>query len=135
MVEPDNNYDNADDLDAEGIPVLDDNVDDFDGGIIPPREHPRAVDSFGTTQEEERLEESVEERARQERPDVDEDDVHPEDADASDEGRPLVGRIVEPGSYDVDEVDDEKDAVGMLYSEDEGSYSAEEAALHTTENP
>lgn len=130
----DKSYDNDDDLDREGIPVLQDSIN-VDEGMIPPRDHARAAESFGTTSEEERREESLEDRAVQELPDLTPESIDVEDADDSDEGRPLDARLVEPGSYDVDQVDEEKDTVAVAFDEDEGAFSAEESALHITENP
>jgi hypothetical protein len=45
------------------------------------------------------------------------------------------GRLVEQGSEDVDAVDDEKDTVAHLATEDEDGLSAEESAMHITDSP
>ena len=45
-----------------------------------------------------------------------------------------VGRLVEPQSG-VDELDTEADPVAIDVGADDGDLSAEEAAMHITENP
>jgi hypothetical protein len=117
--------DERDDLDEEGIPDLETPVNE-DEGIIPPRDYPQAVDEFGITAAEQRGDEPLSERVLREEPDFG------ERRPADEHG--LHGRLVDPADEDVDLVDDEKDAIGFLV-DDEGALSAEEAALHITENP
>jgi hypothetical protein len=61
------------------------------------------------------------------------DPEDPIDDVEDDEG--IGGRLVEPGSEDVDDVDDEKDAIAHLVSDDDRSLSAEESAMHITDSP
>jgi hypothetical protein len=128
-------YDNSQHLDREGIPDLETPVNQ-DEGIIPPGDQPIAADEFGVTAREERADEPIGNRVTREMPDVSADDIDLRDAERSyDDLEGGEGRIVEPGSEDVDAIDDEKDAIGTLVGEDEGAFSAEEAALHITDNP
>lgn len=114
-------------MDAEGIPDLEPPVNQ-DEGQIPPRDYPQGVDQFGTTPAEQRQDEPLAERVLREEPEPDAGDV-PAAAD------PLEGRLVAPGSEDVDGVDDEKDEVALLVGEDEGAQSAEEAAMQVRDSP
>jgi hypothetical protein len=116
------------DMDAEGIPDLETPVNQ-DEGLIPPRDHPQAVEEFGTTAAEERSDEPLADRVLREEPDFDEAGV----GQAADDA--IGGRLIESGSEDVDAVDAEKDAVAALATEDEGGLSAEESAMHITESP
>lgn len=120
--------DQSADMDAEGIPDLEPPINQ-DEGMIPPRDHPQAVEEFGITAAEERGYESVADRSLREEPDFDESSVG-QAADAA-----IGGRLLEPGSGDVDEIDDEKDSVATLVTEDEGALSAEESAMHITDSP
>lgn len=115
-----------DDLESEGIPDLETPINE-DEGMIPPRTHPQGVDQFGVTAAEERGDEPLAERVKREVPDLD------EDSEAADEG--IGGRLLERGSEDVDAIDDEKDSVASLVTDDEGALSAEEAAMHLTDEP
>jgi hypothetical protein len=116
------------DMDAEGIPDLEDPINQ-DEGLIPPRDHPQAVEEFGITAAEERADEPLADRILREEPDFDEGAV----GQAADDA--IGGRLIEPGSEDVDAIDEEKDAVATLATEDEGGLSAEEAAIHLTDSP
>lgn len=120
--------DQSADMDAEGIPDLEPPINE-DEGMIPPRDHPQGVEEFGITAAEERAYESVADRSLREEPDFDESSV----AQAADAA--IGGRLVEPGSGDVDEIDDEKDSIATLVAEDEGALSAEESAMHITDSP
>ena len=116
------------DLEAEGIPAIEDNPPGIEGqneleGMIPPGDSPMAVDQFGTTAREEQLDEPLADRLRQEQPDVELGD---------DAGRP-VGRLVQPDGGMVD-LDTEPTEVA-LESEDDAGLSAEEAAMHITDTP
>jgi hypothetical protein len=116
------------DLDAEGIPDLETPINE-DEGIIPPRDHPQGVEEFGVTAAEERGYESVADRTDREEPDVDVTSV----AEAADEA--IGGRLLEQGSGDVDEIDDEKDSVASLGDDEGAALSAEESAMHITDSP
>lgn len=123
-----------DDLDREGIPDLETPLNQ-DEGIVAPGDRPKAADDYGVTAAEQRRGEPIAERVTREVPDPTSDDLDVDDADRSYEALARGnGRIVEPGSEDVDRVDDEKDAVGTMY-DDEGAPSAEEAAMHITDQP
>lgn len=120
------------DMDAEGIPDLEPPVNQ-DEGQIPPRDYPQGVDQFGTTPSEQRQDEPLAERVLREDPEPDPGDVPA--AAGTDAADPLEGRLVAPGSEDVDGVDDEKDEVAVLVGEDEGAQSAEEAAMQVRDSP
>lgn len=123
-------YDQGDAMDAEGIPDIEPPINQ-DEGQIPPRDYPQAVDEFGTTAVEERLEEPLSLRVLREEPEPDIDEILAADLDDDD----LVGgRLIAPGGEDVDAVDTEKDEVAMLVP-DEGAMTAEEAAMHITDAP
>jgi len=128
-------YDNAAELDAEGIPALDDPIND-DEGMIPPRDHPQGAEEFGVTAAEERAQEPMAQRLLREEPEVSPDDINEADADLP-MGGMSSGRFVAPGDEDVDAVDDEKDVVAseVVGGEDGDSLSAEEAAMHLTDEP
>lgn len=125
---------NGDQLQPED--TLDDRgVDDIlDEGISPP-ERPRGVYAKGVTHREELEGETLEERARQEEPEVWEEAFAEADADILDGpvggevGTERTGRLV--ASADGDGVHDDR------FAEDEGidgaGASAEEAAMHTIE--
>ena len=119
--------DHSRDLDEEGIPDLETPIN-VDEGMIPPRDHPQAVDEFGVTAAEERADEPIADRVLREEPDFDESSV----GRAADEA--VGGRLLEPGSEDVDVLDDEKDSVATLV-DDDGALSAEESAVHITDSP
>jgi len=128
-------YDNSQHLDSEGIPDLETPLNQ-DEGMMPPGDRPKAADEFGVTAREERADEPLAERVTREVRDVGGDDIDLRDAERTyDELEAREGRILEPGSEDVDMTDEEKDAIGTLVGEDEGALSAEEAALHITDNP
>jgi hypothetical protein len=128
-------YDNSQHLDREGIPDLETPINQ-DEGIIPPGDRPIAADEFGVTAREERADEPLADRVTREEPDMSAAGIDLADADRTyDELEDGTGRIIEPGSEDIDLIDDEKDAIGRLVGEDEGALSAEEAALHITDQP
>lgn len=124
-------------LDAEGIPDLETPIND-DEGIIPPGDRPIAVDEWGVTAAQERLDEPLSQRVTREVPDVRAEDIDPDDADYEfgelRDGDSATGRLVDFGDEDVDGVDDEKDAIASLLGDD-GAPSAEEAAMHITDLP
>lgn len=109
---------------ADGIPDLAGSADD-PYGIEPPRDALLAADDFGTTAAEMHDGEPLEARIAREEPDV--LDRVDQDADES-QGGPGVGRLVDP-----DEglrADTEADLVAADVGADQGSYSAEESAMH-----
>lgn len=120
--------DQSREMDAEGIPDLEPPINQ-DEGMIPPRDYPQGVDEFGITAAEQLAGESLGDRVSREQPDFEEGAV----GDAADDA--IGGRLLEPGSEDVDVLDEEKGAVATLVVEDEGALSAEEAAMHITESP
>lgn len=128
-------YDNSEALDREGIPDLETPLNQ-DEGLVPPGDRPVAADEFGVTAREERADEPLAERVTREQRELGPDDIDLRDAERDyDDQRGPAGRLLERGSEDVDAVDDEKDAVASLVAEDEGAYSAEEAAMHLTDSP
>jgi hypothetical protein len=132
-------YDNAADLDSEGIPVQDEPAND-DEGIMVPRDHPRAESHWGTTANEERRGESVALRATQELPEVSADDIDERFADDdADLAGAAAGQLLQPGDEDVDLEDTDP---SMVASQGAGrrtgdgvALSAEEAAVHITDQP
>lgn len=139
----------VDDADQPGEEdTLDDRglVDPLDEGYSPP-EKPLGVTRFGTTYEESREGETIDQRIAQEEPDPaaavedpleqdpdeDPDYVRPEDDFL---GNPQVGderagRLVDPDQGFGE--DREKDLVGTDVGIDGGAASAEEAAVHVVE--
>jgi hypothetical protein len=117
------------DMDAEGIPELEDPINQ-DEGMIPPRDYPQGVEEFGITAAEERADEPLADRVLREEPDFDESTV----GQAADDA--ITGQLLEPGSEDVDVLDEEKDSVATIVgSDDDLGQSAEEAAMHITDSP
>src|SRR3954449_6229234 len=145
-------------VDDEDQPGAEDFLDDrgvndpLDEGYSPP-EKPRAVESFGTTFEEAREGETLEQRIAQEEPDPamevedpladkpegssdDEDHDDPDSVIDEDEGfglDPEIGDARAGRLVDLDEgvrADTEKDLVGQDVGIDGGAASAEEAAVH-----
>ena len=123
-------YSNEADLDSEGIPALQDSIN-VDEGMVPPRDHPIAATAKGVTAAEERRPETLAERMKREQPEITADDIAMEE----EEGRPLEGRLINPGDEDVDAVDTEKDVVADGVFDGESGLSAEEAAMHITSEP
>ncbi|MFJ6437981.1 DUF5709 domain-containing protein [Streptomyces sp. NPDC091416] len=125
-----------DELDMEnalGERGLDDQMEE---GYSPP-ERPLAVDKYGTTGEEERRGESLDQRLAQEV-----DDVAPPDGDGigdldGGEGEPLEPEGGETRSGRLGAVDEVPGRRTDVYAEDMGidggAASAEEAAVHTTD--
>ena len=116
------------DLEQEGIPELEGGYPGeaatgvSQEGVVAPGDRPLAVDQFGTTAAEERLDEPLAARAGREEPDL-----------AAIEATELGGgeRVVEPewGSLDDDE---EGELIGSAALHDVGALSSEEAAMHVT---
>jgi hypothetical protein len=120
-----------------------DNVDDVLDTSYSPPEKPLGSRNFGTTAWEERQDETIDQRLRQEEPDpaleVDdplddgEDLELDEQADAGREvGDVRAGRLVDPDEGAHEDV--EKDLVGSDVGIDGGAASAEEAAMHVIED-
>jgi len=125
-----------DDLDLEnalGERGLDDQLDE---GYSPP-ERPLGVEKYGTTGEEERRGESLDQRLAQEV-----EDVEPPDGDGigdldDGEGEPLEPEEGETRSGRLSEADDVPGRRTDVFADDVGidggAASAEEAAVHTTD--
>ena len=130
--------DPADPFEEEGLasPDPDDAAKRITGDpqeeIAVPAERPVAVNDFGTTAEEERTDEPLDQRLAREEPEksasgrADDspgaDQPYPEDPDER------VGRIVETDEGARE--DDEKDTVAHSVGTDQGGFSAEERAMH-----
>lgn len=107
-------------LDSEDTLEGDPRADPLDSGYVPP-DRPVAVDSYGTTLEEEQAGESLDARLSQEEPEVtDEGEGGPPDRRS--------GRLVEPDEGAHSDV--EADMIGEDVGVDGGAASAEEAAVH-----
>src|SRR3954453_23127414 len=127
---PDTNPD--ENLDAEGIPDLEErspghDVELEEEGMMAPRDYSVAAGSdpaYATTSAEERVHESVADRARRENPEVGTGDFGREDEDS------VAGALYEPDS-DVDEVDVTAEETAEM-GDEAGAFSAEEAAMHIT---
>ncbi len=104
-----------------------DNTEDpLDAGYSPPDREPKAT-RFGTTADEQRAGESLDQRLAEEQPEVGEDDIWRGDAD------PRAGRLVAPdeGARPDTEPDEIASDVGRAGS----AASAEEAAMHVVDEP
>lgn len=89
-------------------------------GLLPPGDTPPAADGFGTTAEEQRTGESLDDKLAEEVP------GQPPPRQTS------MGRLVEAGSGVTDR---EKDEVGEEGEDDRSGLTPEEAALRNEENP
>jgi hypothetical protein len=89
-------------------------------GLLPPGDEPRAAEGFGTTAEEQREGESLDEKLAEEVP------------DREPPRRTSMGRLIDPGSGVADQ---EKDEIAEEAEEDLSGLSAEEAALRDEEEP
>ncbi len=116
-------YDNAADLDSEGIPVLEEPVNQ-DEGMMVPRDYPIAADDYGVTAGEQRVDEPLAERVAREEPESIPGDG-PTDAD--DRVLALVEASDSPAEEDGMAVADTAETGG---DESPGSLSPEEAAIH-----
>jgi len=120
--------DPADPFEEQGLasPDPDDGAKRITGDVqeevAVPAERPVAVNDFGTTLDEERTDEPLDQRLAREEP----DQPYPAERDES------VGRIVE--SDEGARTDDEKDAVAHSVGTDKGGFSAEERAMHTVDD-
>jgi hypothetical protein len=104
-------------LESEGIPDLDDAVNE-DEGMIPPRDHPQAVEDHGVTVDEQRRGPLLEDWVRREERERAGAGARPDEA----------GRIVEPDEGAASDAEPEAIAVET----DAADLSAEEAAMRVT---
>jgi hypothetical protein len=133
--EPISDNDSAIDLDL--VFGEDDGGDDAMDRSFSPPEKPRELDAFGTTVQEQREGESLDQRLAQEEPDPalaldrDDDDDGGDVVDDGEVGRDRAGRLVDldDGAFG----DTEKDLVAQDVGIDAGAASAEEAAVHVVE--
>lgn len=114
---------NAADLDSEGIPVLEEPVNQ-DEGMMMPKDYPIAADDYGVTADEQRVDEPLAERVAREEPESIPGDG-PTDAD--DRVLALVEASDSPAEEDGMAVADTAETGG---DESPGSLSPEEAAIH-----
>ena len=129
-------------LEEEGIPDLQDGTPEQQWAVDPqqmpvPAERPVASDEYGTTVDEQVQGESLDRRLDREVPDVGED-VDPlanvrveEDSDDLDTSEREVGRLVEEDQGA--QPDAEKDVVADEVGADAGGLSAEEHAMHVSD--
>jgi hypothetical protein len=113
---------------AESLLDQDLRSDPLDAGYSPPDYEPKNT-RFGTTAEEQRLGETLDQRLAEEEPDVSTEDLPEGDFDEIDSVPDArAGRLYAPdeGAH----ADDESDAVAYDAGISGGSASAEEAAVH-----
>jgi Family of unknown function (DUF5709) len=126
-------FEGNDQLDPSETLTGDNTEDPLDAGYSPPDYRPQAT-RFGTTADEQREGESLDQLLAEEEPDVfdvdrpDADDYDVEFSDAD----PRAGRLVAPdeGAHDDREADEVASDVGRSG----GAASAEEAAVHIVED-
>lgn len=128
-------------LEAEGIPDMDApppntmEAGDTYEGFLPPRDHPIAALDYGTTAAELATPEPLAQWVEREEPDplrieLDQPDATPRTGGyATAQG---LGRIVDPES-EVDVLDVTAESVAFDVGADGGGFSAEEAAMHVTD--
>ena len=110
--------------------VFDDPDETLDSGYSPPEAY--RGEGFGTTADEQLQGESLDERLRQEEPDVDPYADEDEVLDDGEVGSTRAGRLVDPdGGFGEDT---EKDLVGEDVGIDGAASSAEEAAVPVIED-
>lgn len=114
-------FEGADQVDPSESLTGDNTEDPLDAGYSPPDREPRAT-RFGTTAEEQREGESLDQLLAEEEPDVDAADWVDSEAD------PRAGRLVAPdeGAHS----DEESDEVAFDVGRAGYASSAEEAAMH-----
>lgn len=110
--------------------IFDDPDETLDSGYSPPESY--RGEGFGTTADEALQGESIEERERQEVPDVDPYAEEVEILDDGEVGEERAGRLVDPDGGIGEDV--EKDLVGDDVGIDGAGASAEEAAVHIVED-
>ena len=116
-----------DDFDGPDQDALFDDPDEtLDSGYSPPESY--RGEGFGTTADEAKQGESLDERLRQEVPDTDPYAEEGEDLDDGEVGRERAGRLVDSNGG-IGE-DTEKDLIGQDVGIDGAAASAEEAAVH-----
>jgi hypothetical protein len=115
--------DPEEELDAEGIPVLQDTVtSDGTEELPPPSDSPASLD-FGTTVAEELQGETLRDRVKREEPEWRRG------------GDPTqVGQLIEPGAEEGFE-DDEAEAIGQEVDDPDVALSPEESAMHVVDEP
>jgi hypothetical protein len=130
VAEDDGVLEPADTLDSDDLlgDVLDTGVDAGEGY--------RGATRFGTTADEELRGESLDQLLAEEEPDVGADQPwtdEDEPVDDDDTSQPRSGRLVAPdeGAHSAEE----KDTVARDVGVDGGAASAEEAAVHVTDEP
>lgn len=107
-------------------------VDDvLDEGYTAPEKW-SAGEGFGTTAEEQRQGETLDQRLRQEEPEPDPYEAQTEDLDDGQVGDQRAGRLVDPDAGIG--LDTEKDLVGDDVGIDAGAAGAEEAAVHVIDD-
>jgi hypothetical protein len=130
-----NDFDSEDQLQPEDSLADDDVADVLDRGYSP-AEKWSAGEGFGNTPFEEATGETLDQRMRQEDPELDPyaelDDDDQEEDDEHEVGDVRSGRLVDP-DQGLGE-DDEKDVVGNDVGIDGAGASAEEAAMHVIDD-
>lgn len=125
----DDDFSDPTDLEAEGMPAVEDPPPGLEDaynqveGIFPPRDRPLGADEWGTTAEEVRSQEPLADRVLREEPEA--------FGSGADDGQ--VGRLVEL-DQGVAGRDWERDPLATEVDDTDG-MSAEEAAMHITDNP
>lgn len=121
----------GDDFETPDQESLVDDVDEMmDAGYSPPESY--RGEGFGTTAEEARRGESLDERMRQEEPDPDPYAEPEEILDDGEVGGRRAGRLVDPDAGTGEDV--ESSLVGDDVGIDGAGASAEEAAVHIIED-
>lgn len=121
----------GDDFEAPDQEALVDDVDEMmDSGYSPPESY--RGEGFGTTAEETREGESIEERLRQEQPEPDPYADTDEELDDGEVGTARAGRLVDPDAGSGE--DTESSLIGDDVGIDGAGASAEEAAVHIVED-
>jgi Family of unknown function (DUF5709) len=130
VIEDDGVLEPADTLDSDDLlgDVLDTGVDAGEGY--------RGATRFGTTADEEQRGESLDQLLAEEEPDAGADEAWTDEDDPVDDddtAAPRAGRLVAPdeGAH----ADDEKDTVAFDVGIDGAGASAEESAVHVTDDP
>jgi hypothetical protein len=131
LAEDDGVLEPADTLESDDLreDVLDTGIDAGEGY--------RGATRFGTTADEERSGESLDQLLAEEEPDVSPDAPWTDEDDPSDDdrpGEPRSGRLVAPDEGGARE-DAERDVYALDVGVDGGAASAEEAAVHLTDEP
>lgn len=120
-----------DSSEEDGQPVGRYSTADADTGgglddVLPPPDDPQGLDEFGVTAEEQREGEALTGRLEREEPE-------PASGLAEDGAAASPGRLVEPGSEEVDSVDTTPEAIARDAGSDSDGLSAEESAIRIEE--